>query len=322
LYLFVPVGDVWDGTLAVDARVGPEVDQDNLAAQCLEVDRGIAWGVEPSGDALDIGCGAAAFELRTAVRAVRQLFVLIVDDAAEIELRRDLVGSGDLALQCAGVVGDYSLQRCGQIEGDRDREHEHDGPPDDTDLALTAAEGSDPLGDPLPGEGEDQQRYRGPDRERHGQRNSVDADGSGCAGHHDGGQHRPGAGHEQHPQGKAEAESAPALTGVELRNAGERLFEDLLELRKDQPDTDEGQRDDACPPERVLWQMQKRQQRRPGQGDHTETQDQAANHPIRAQRFREGGLRLDRGRYTALTWLWRVGPDAAAGLCSGEEDHR
>src|SRR5271165_4067765 len=47
----VPVDDMGDGALAVDAGVGPEVDQDHFAAQRLEVDRGVPGGVEPTGDA-------------------------------------------------------------------------------------------------------------------------------------------------------------------------------------------------------------------------------------------------------------------------------
>ncbi|MDT5364366.1 MAG: hypothetical protein QOC69_6128 [Mycobacterium sp.] len=299
--------------------VGPEIDQDDLAAQLLEVESSVARCVEPVGDALDIRCGAAAFELRAAAGAVRQVLVLIVDQAAEVEFLRDLLRSADLVLQGAGVVGNDALQRGGQVEGDRDGEDEHHDAACDADLALAAAERADALGDPLACEGEHQQWQRSPDRERHGQDDGVGADGAGSASQHDGGEDRPGARHEQHAKGEAQPEPAAAFTGVELGDAGERLFQDLFELRDDQTDSDQGQGDDACPTDRVLRQVQQGQQCGSGQGDDAETQDQAGNHTVRARRVRDRRPFHDRGR-GAATLRGDCRLRLAAGLCAGEED--
>jgi hypothetical protein len=99
LVFVIPADNMRDGALAVDARVRPEVDEHDLAALRTEVDGSAARCVQPTGDALDIRCGTATFELRSAVAAVRQLAVLIVDQPAEGELFLNLVGGDDPVLQ-------------------------------------------------------------------------------------------------------------------------------------------------------------------------------------------------------------------------------
>ncbi len=257
LVLVVPVDHVRDGALAVDARVRPEIDQNDLAAQRLQVDRSATGCVQPTGDALDIGCGAAAFELLRTVAAVRQLAVLFVDQAAEVELLLDLVGRDDLVLQAARVVGDGSLQFGGHVEHQRDREHQHHDAADDANATLMTPEGADPFGNPLTGQREEQQRKRGADGERDRQRHGVEADGARRTGDDDRGEHRPAHGHIQHTECESQPETASALAHLKLGNAAERLLQNLLESGEDQPEADDGQCDEAGPPDRVLRKMQK-----------------------------------------------------------------
>ena len=66
-------------------------------------------GVQPRRNALDVGGGTAALQFGCAVGAVGQLVVLVVDDAAEVELAQLLL-TADLLLQRSGVVGDRPLQ--------------------------------------------------------------------------------------------------------------------------------------------------------------------------------------------------------------------
>ena len=240
LVLVVPVDHVWDGALAVDARVRPEIDQHDLAAQRLQVDRSAAGGVQPTGDALDIGCGAAGFELRRAVAAVRQLAVLIVDEAAEVELLLDLVGRDDLVLQTARVVGDGALQLGGHVEHQRDREHQHHDAADHANATLMTPEGADPLGNPS-----DRPARRtaaaaaAPIAKETVSATVPEADGARRAGDDDGGEHRSRARHVQHPERKAEPETASALAHLKLRNTAERLLQNPLETGEDQPEADE-----------------------------------------------------------------------------------
>ena len=171
--------------------------------------------------------------------------------------------AADPVLQPAGVVGNGSLQFGGHVEHQCHREHEHHNAADQADPTLVAAECADPLGDPLAGQREEQQRQGGTDRERQRQRDGVQSDRAGGAGDDDGGQNRSGARHIEHTQGQAEAESALTLANLKLWNAGEGLFQDLLEPGKDEAKTDGGQRDQARPPDRVLRKVQQRKQCRP-----------------------------------------------------------
>ena len=86
----VPTVDVRHRTLAVDAGVGPEVDQNDFAAQLIQGDCFIVLGVEPLLNALNVGCSTAALELGSSVGALVEVLVLLVDETAEVELFCDL----------------------------------------------------------------------------------------------------------------------------------------------------------------------------------------------------------------------------------------
>ena len=213
--------------------------------------------------------------------------VLVVDEAAEVELLAQLVLAADPLLQCAGVVGDRPLQYGGQVEHQRDGQQDRDDACDDADFALPAPERGDALGHPLPGQREEQQRQRGAHREGQRQRDGVEPDGSGCARDDDGGQHRARTRHVQHAQRQAETETALPGTELLLREPGERLLQQRLELREDQSEADGHQRDERHPADRVLGQMQQRQQRRTQQRDDAEAQHQSGDHAVGPQGFRQ-----------------------------------
>ena len=156
---------------------------------------------------LMIGRSSAALEFRPAVGAVRQLRVLVVDEAAEVELAKLLLAA-HLLLQRTGVVGDGALQHGGQVEHQRHGQQDRHDPCGDADPALAAPERGDALGHPLAGQREEQQRQRGAEGERQRQRDRTEPDGAGGTRDDDGGQNRPGARHVQHAKGQPEPETA------------------------------------------------------------------------------------------------------------------
>ena len=181
--------------------------------------------------------------------------VLVVDEAAEVELLADLIVVADLFLQRAGVVGDRALQHGGQVEHQRDREQDRHDARDDADLALTAPEGADPLGNSLSGEREEQQRQRGADREGQRQRDGVRC--RSCRWR------RPatmaastGPAHGTYSTPSARPSPKPLRPSrIASGGAGERLLEEFFELRKDQSEADRHQRDQREPADRVLRQV-------------------------------------------------------------------
>jgi hypothetical protein len=67
----VPRAHMGQRAQAVDARVGPEVDQHDAPAQALQRERAIAGGVEPAAVAREVGGVAEHLELRAGARAGR-----------------------------------------------------------------------------------------------------------------------------------------------------------------------------------------------------------------------------------------------------------
>ena len=66
--------------------------------------------------------------------------VLVVDQAAEVELLADLLVAADPFLQRAGVVGDRALQHGRQVEDQRHRQQDRHNACGDADFALPAPE--------------------------------------------------------------------------------------------------------------------------------------------------------------------------------------
>ncbi|CAG7417027.1 hypothetical protein PICSAR39_03118 [Mycobacterium avium subsp. paratuberculosis] len=292
----VPIDYVRDGALAVDARVCPEVDQDHLAAHHRRVERFAVRGVEPPGDPGERGRRPAPLQLRRPVGTVGQRPA--AGDVVRAQLQRAALGrrrpgwaqtalnvvGAQPVLHRGGVVGDGTLQHRGQVEHQRDGQHDHRDPAGDLYRPLPAAERRDPLGDAPAGQREGQQRQRVSGGERRGQHQRAGADRGGAAGHHDRGKHRSGARHVQRAQRQAQAETVCAGPTLALRQVGERSLDQLLQRREDQSQPDDGQHHQGGPPDRILGQVQRRQQRRADQGGHAEAAHQARDHQVGPRR--------------------------------------
>ena len=85
------------------------------------------------------GAGPQFSSAVSPVAAVRQLRVLVGDDAAEVQLFPDLGGAADLLLQRRGVVRNGALQHRRQIKHQGHRQQDRHYPCGDTDLALATA---------------------------------------------------------------------------------------------------------------------------------------------------------------------------------------
>ena len=221
----VPVTDVRDGSLAVDAGVRPEVDEDDLAALGVEGDRLATGCVQPSGDSGDVRCGAAAFELARAVRALVEEPVLVGDDAAEVQGVGDLGGVCNRILQGGGVVGNGALKDGSEVEDEPDGQRDHEDPAGDSDAALVFTERLDAFSHAPTCEGEDQQRQSGSERERDGQDDGVGADLACGSGYGDRREHWSCAGYVDGAECESEDETASAGVDLALRDPRERLFE-------------------------------------------------------------------------------------------------
>ena len=127
-----------------------------------------------------------------------------------------------------GVVRNGPLQRRRQIEHQRHRQQDGHHPCCDADRTLTASKSTDPLGNSLAGQREEQQRHRRADGERQGQHDDGQADVRGCSGHHDRGQYRARARNIEHTQRQTEAKTVGTRCNLLLRDAGERPLQQLL----------------------------------------------------------------------------------------------
>ena len=233
-----------------------------------------------------------------ALGAVRQLGVLLVDQTAQVQVL-DLLFAACLLLQCAGVVGDGALQDGGQVEDERNCQKDRHHACGDADLALAAAEGGDPFGDPAACKGEEQQRQGGANGEGQRQRHRVQPDRAGGSCDDDRCQNRTRARHVQDAERKAEAETVAAAAELLLRKLGERLLEHGFEPREDQSEPDRHQRDQCHPAHGVLGQVQKGEQRRTEQGDDAEAQHQTCDHQIGPQSLRPRRPHLGRDAATS-----------------------
>ena len=185
--------------------------------------------------------------------------VLVVHEAAEVERARDLVGVGELLLEARSCSrARAAAAAAGRLNDEPDGERDHHDAARDADAPLVRAERLHPLGDPPPGEREDEQRQGGADGERHGEHDRLDADAPGRAGDGDRGEHRSGARHVDGAEREAEREPAALGAHVPPRDPRERLLEELLEARHDEADADEHEHDDARPAQHVLRQPEQR----------------------------------------------------------------
>ena len=191
------------------------------------------------------GAGPQFLKLLAAVSAVRELPVLVCDDAAQVEFVLD-VSVVDALLQCGGVIGDRALQHGGQVEHQRHREQDHRDATGDPNPALPATKSTDPLGDSFTGKREDQQWHRDAYGEGRGQSERRQSDRSGGTGDDDRRKHRPCARHEQQPEHQTQAEAVACGANLSLRDTREGAFEQPLnQLGRSDPDPIETSRTSA-----------------------------------------------------------------------------
>jgi hypothetical protein len=228
--------------LAVDAGVGPEVDEDDLAPERGKAERLAAGGVQPLLDAAEGGRWPALLKPGAAVQGGR-LAGLQRDTAPGCRRGAFLQRVAD----ALGVVRDVTLDDVGEVERQRDGQDDHHRAANRAESTLMTPEGPDPLGYAAAGQREGEQRYRGADGEAQGEADRMEADVAGRAGHGDGGQDRPRARHEDRAESDSEDEAVAAGAEGALREAVEGPFHQVAERRHQQPEPDKYQQGQAEP---------------------------------------------------------------------------
>ena len=178
----------------------------------------------------------------------------------------------------------------------------------------------DPLGHPLAGQREEQQRQRRADGEGQRQRHRVEPDGSGGARDDDGGEHRARArartARRAPARGRNRFVPEPNCFCGSRENGFSRSASNCGKIN---PRPIATSATSADPADRVLGQMQQRQQCRTDQGDDAEAEHQAGDHAVGPQRFRQRAL----GSGPSLPPCPTLGVRSARGaLRAGEEDDR
>ena len=297
----VPGLDVGKRALAVDARVGPEVHQDDLAPQSRECERLAARCVQPRGDPLERRRLAAAHQSGGGRLATGERGVAVAGEVAEL-----LANGGrslDSVLQRARVSRHIALQRGEHVQADGQ------GHADEDDSAHLAQPGPafaqhlHPFGELVAGQRDREQRNRGSRPERDGEEHCGQTHMMGCADDGDRGQDRAGTRDEQHAEAQPEDEPAGLPAWLARADPRERALQKCGQRREDEPEADEDQQGDAGVAEEVLGQVEEGDDLGTGQDQQAEAQDQPTDHRQRP------GSGLER---------WR----GARSGCTGHEDHR
>ena len=290
--------DAGDRALAVDARVGEEVDQGDLAGATLLGQGLVAGRVDPGHCAVNGGKGAAVTESGGSGAAGAGGGVTV----------EEVVSAG---LKGGGVVGQATLERGRGVQDQGHGQPEHDDAGGDADGALAGAEGLNPLRDTASGQGEGQQRDRCANGEGHGQSDGVGANPPGGSRDSDGRQDRARAGHVRSPQDQAQKEAVGGvLRTAEALEAREGALEDLHDLRDHHAQADQGEHDDADPADEVLRQVEQAQHGRSEEREDRETDHKAGYHEVGVE---AGG--------EAAVGPLVIAAITACALCScGEED--
>ena len=224
---------------AVDAGIGPEVDQNDLAAE-LPKREGVA--VDPRRESCELRSLPEVPQ-----RGARGLLARAPTQLPQLAL--GLVGLLDLALERLRVAGDRRLEVAVDVERDRQRgQRDRDAEPLPDAVRVWP-----------------QRVHRRPAAERDEQHWDRGADGVGereddragpdilrRADHGDRGQHRPRARNEHEPEARSEQEPAAEVPARPPRQAEKRPLDDLLDLREEQRRRDEEQEPDRDVPQQVL----------------------------------------------------------------------
>ena len=208
LVVLVPRFHVGEGTLAVDARVGPEVDQHHLALQLGQGQRLVAWRVEPAHDAGEVRGLAQVGQHGHLDRRGRLLGELI--GLLPVE-RLDLFGDGPTAFEVVferrGVARHIALQRVEEPHGESQGGDRQDRPGHLANDRQVHAKLLPPADGSLRQHGEEKKGEGRPDRIEERDDEGREADAVVRLGGGDGGQDRAGAWHEDKAQAESRARS-------------------------------------------------------------------------------------------------------------------
>ena len=247
---------------AVDAGVGPEVDDDHLPAERGHRQR------------LRVDPGLDRPELRGEAEVVQAL--LLGEPGPADEILQLALGGGALLepLECARVLGDAGLQLLVDPE-DHQHRHGEDGgaerPPDRRGVRPRAAQvEAAPSGEREAEEDEARAQPVG-ERDREGAQREVLRRGHGGDGRDD----RSGARREQEPEAEAEDEAAARVARRAPGEGVERAAEQVAEPRPHEAEADDHDDRDGEVPQEVVGEPERGEERRRGQREHREAHDEA-----------------------------------------------
>ena len=152
----------------------------------------------------------------------------------------------------------------------------------DADGPLVGAKGANPFGDTSAGEGENQQRNRGADGERECELDRPATDPTGGSGDGDRREDRAGARNVNGAQRQPEDETAAVGADAALRDPGERLLQQGLELWDDHAQAEQHQHHQPDPADGVRRDGQRPQDDRSDQREDAEAQRTARRRPSTA----------------------------------------
>ena len=255
--LAVPGLEVGQRAQAVDAGVGPEVDEDRAAAaQGGERLRPVAGRVEPAlvvrepGRAAELRQRAARVRRDPGRHGRRELGLAVVDHVQP-------AGHGVRALERRGQADLGDLARDELVEAhvdvrddeQRGREHDRAHPPLER---RAAARGAQAVDDPPPAQAEREEHDRRPERVGEGDRHGPPAR---RAHGDDRGEHRPRARRVDEPQGGADEQARGEAVAPRARPEPRQPRQRRLEPRRDggeqQRDPEAREHDDRDRPQRV-----------------------------------------------------------------------
>ena len=257
----VPGLHVGERSLAVDARVGPEVHQHDLPAQALQRQRLAALRVEPCGDARELRRGPALGEsLGIAGRGVAfargERAVVGFGVAQLVELVEGERVPFDVVLERVGVARDELLHAAGEIEAQGDAHHDEQRAAYRAQMTRAPGEAAVAFDQPVPGQRDAEQGHRRAGGEDEAQQQAVETDAVVRPQGGNGRQHRSRTGHEHRAQAQAEEERGPSGARRRPGEAGEGSFKHPLESRDQESHPEEEQQHEAEVSQQILWQTQ------------------------------------------------------------------
>ena len=260
--LLVPGLDIGQRADAVDAGVGPEVDEDDLPPELVEAQRLVAGGVEPvlgPGEVrrLEVHGQALAGRRLAGARLVRHRPAAMERREVARDARALLDAAGRIDQRGGEVAGDGALEADVEVGDHHDGDSDHHGAHHHLDAG---AQGAEVVRDPPAAEHQQVEHDRRPDRV--GERHREPADREvlrGGDGDHPGEDragtrrvHQAEAGAEQHPTTEPVPPGARGLGD----DAGDPRLEPVRQRLHAQEDAEDQQRHDRQDAREVVGQPQ------------------------------------------------------------------